>query len=315
MALKQVLEVYELMDSPRVDGEQIKNLLLDAGLRDVKSERIEGPKGYTDFMKVIIPGHKGKINGGNAPTLGIVGRLGGIGARPERIGFVSDGDGAAVAVAVALKLGRMYSLGDVLAGDVIITTHICPHAPTRPHDPVPFMDSPVDIATMNKYEIDEAMDAILSVDTTKGNRIINHRGFAISPTVKEGYILRVSEDLLDIMSIVTGRLPVVFAITTQDITPYGNDVYHVNSILQPSTATTAPCVGVAITAETAVPGCATGASHAFDLEQSVRFVVEVAKAFGEGKCSFYDDVEYRRLLQLYGSLSHLQTLGQRSGKE
>jgi len=31
-----------------------------------------------------------------------------------------------------------------------------------------------------------------------------------------------------------------FPITTQDITPYGNGVYHLNSILQPSIATTAP---------------------------------------------------------------------------
>ena len=60
---------------------------------------------------------------------------------------------------------------------------------------------------MNKQEVDERMDAVLSVDTTKGNRIINVRGFAISPTVKQGYILRVSEDLLGIMQIVTGRLP------------------------------------------------------------------------------------------------------------
>ena len=162
---------------------------------------------------------------------------------------------------------------------------------------------------MNEYEIDPAMDAILSVDTTKGNRIINHRGFAISPTVKEGYILRASEDLLDIMSITTGQLPVVFAITTQDITPYGNGVYHVNSILQPATATTAPCVGVAITAETPVPGCATGASHAGDVELAARFVIEVAKVFGEGKCKFYDEEEYKHLVHLYGSLSHLQTLG------
>jgi hypothetical protein len=309
MALKQVLEVYELMDSPQVDGDEVKRMLLDTGLGRVESQRIKGPKGYTDFIKVVIPGYKGKIKGGDAPTLGIVGRLGGIGARPERIGFVSDGDGAAVAIASALKLGRMHSLGDVLAGDVIITTHICPHAPTRPHEPVPFMDSPVDIATMNKYEVDPAMDAILSVDTTKGNRIINHRGFAISPTVKEGYILRVSEDLLDIMTVVTGKLPVVFAITLQDITPYGNDVYHVNSILQPSTATAAPCVGVAITAETAVPGCATGASHVYDIEQATRFAIEVAKAFTEGKCRLYDDEEYRRLLHLYGTLNHLQTLG------
>ena len=43
------------------------------------------------------------------------------------------------------------------------------------------------------------LDAILSIDTTKGNRIINKRGFAISNTVKAGYILRVSEDLLSVM--------------------------------------------------------------------------------------------------------------------
>jgi hypothetical protein len=111
------------------------------------------------------------------------------------------------------------------------------------------------------------------------------------------------------MSITTGQLPVVFAITTQDITPYGNGVYHVNSILQPATATTAPCVGVAITAETPVPGCATGASHAGDVELAARFVIEVAKVFGEGKCKFYDEEEYKHLVHLYGSLSHLQTLG------
>ena len=60
---------------------------------------------------------------------------------------------------------------------------------TIPHDPVPFMGSPVDIATMNRHEIDPQMDAILSIDTTRGNLIINQRGFAISPTVKDGYIL------------------------------------------------------------------------------------------------------------------------------
>lgn len=315
MLLKQVLEVFEILDSPQADGEQVTRLLLDAGVQQAESQRIQGPKGYTDFIRAVIPGRSGKISGGKAPTLGIIGRLGGLGARPERIGFVSDGDGAAVAVSAALKLGCMHALGDILAGDVIMATHICPHAPTRPHDPVPFMDSPVDIATMNKYEVDPDMDAILSVDTTKGNRIINHRGFAISPTVKEGYILRVSENLLDVMSITTGRLPVVFAITTQDITPYGNGVYHVNSVLQPATATTAPCVGVAITAEIPVPGCATGASHASDVELAARFVIEVAKAFGEGKCKFYDEEEYRRLVDLYGSLSHLKTLGRTNRKD
>ncbi|MCL4369897.1 MAG: DUF1177 domain-containing protein, partial [Chloroflexi bacterium] len=132
---------------------------------------------------------------------------------------------------------------------------------------------------------------------------------AISPTVKQGYVLRVSEDLLGLMQIVTGKLPAVFAITTQDITPYGNGLFHLNSILQPATATAAPVVGVAITTEVPVPGSATGASHLDDVEGAVRFCIEVAKAYGAGGCHFYDEEEYARLRKLYGDMGWLQTLG------
>ena len=79
------------------------------------------------------------------------------------------------------------------------------------------------MAQVNKEEVSPDLDALLVVDTTKGNRVINTRGFAISPTVKEGYVLRTSEDLLDLMQITTGRLPYVFPLAIQDITPYGND--------------------------------------------------------------------------------------------
>lgn len=309
MAWKQVIDIYEAMDSENVNGETIARFAAEAGVEDFTVRTVTGPKGKTDFIKMRIPGRRGKIRGGDAPTLGIVGRLGGLGARPERIGFVSDGDGALAAVAAGIKLGRMAKNGDTLPGDIIVATHICPDAPTRPHHPVPFMDSPVEHRTINELEIDEDMDAVLSIDTTKGNRIINHRGFAISPTVKEGYILRVSEDLLDLVQITTGRLPAVFAITTQDITPYGNGLFHLNSILQPAVATTAPTVGVAITTESAVPGCATGATHLGDVEMAVRFVVEVAKAFTQGQCRFYDAEEFARITGLYGSMRHLQTAG------
>lgn len=309
MALKQVLDLYEAMDSAFVTGQTIADMIRGCGVEDCAVKTIQGHKGQTDFIKIKIPGSQGKTAGGPAPTLGVVGRLGGLGARPERIGFVSDGDGALAAAATAMKLGRMAQRGDKLPGDVIIGTHICPNAPTRPHQPVPFMDSPVDFQAMNECEIDPAMDAILSIDTTKGNRIINTRGFAISPTVKEGYILRVSDDLLDLMQITTGRLPEVFAITTQDITPYGNTLFHLNSILQPSVATSAPTVGVAITTETVVPGCATGATHLTDVEMAVRFAVEVAKAFTQGQCRFYDPEEFERIQALYGSMRHIQTAG------
>ncbi len=309
MLLKQIMEVYEQVDTATASGDKVKEYLKTYGAKDVEVKTITGEKGSTDFIRVRIPGVNGKSKGKDAPTIGILGRLGGIGARPEMIGMVSDGDGAIVALAVAAKLLDMQNKGDFLDGDVVVSTHICPDAPTQPHKPVPFMGSPVDMATVNKEEVDGELDAILSIDTTKGNKVINHRGFAISPTVKEGYILKTSNDLLDIMEITTGKLPVVFPLSNQDITPYGNGLYHLNSILQPATATKAPVVGVAITTEVAVPGCATGASHPFDLEQAARFTLEVAKQYGRGDCKFYDKVEFDRLIKLYGSMSHMQTLG------
>lgn len=309
MLLKQIIEVYDIIDSAYVTGEMVKEYLVKLGAEDVEVKTITGDKGSTDFIRIRIPGTNGKSKGGTAKTLGILGRLGGIGARPEMIGMVSDADGALVSLAVAAKLLDMKNKGDNLEGDIVISTHICPNAPTQPHHPVPFMGSPVDMATVNKEEVDGELDAILSIDTTKGNRVINHRGFAISPTVKEGYILKTSDDLLDLMQITTGKLPQVFPITTQDITPYGNDVYHLNSILQPATSTDAPVVGIAITAEVPVPGSATGASHAFDMEQAARFTVEVAKNFGRGICHFYDEKEFAHLQKLYGSMAHIQTLG------
>ena len=240
-------------------------------------ETVTSEKGSTDCITVLIKGSDGKSSGGSTPTLGIIGRLGGLGARPELTGFVSDGDGALAALSAGLKLAEMNKNGDVLKGDILVATHICPDAPTQPHEPVPFMGSPVEMHQNNETEVLPEMDAILSIDTTKGNRVINHRGFAISNTVKDGYILSVSEDLLDIMQTVTGSMPKVFPLSTQDITPYGNDLYHLNSILQPATATHAPVVGVAITTETMVAGCATGASHFTDVEEAARFAVETAK--------------------------------------
>ncbi|MCY0389464.1 DUF1177 domain-containing protein [Robbsia sp. Bb-Pol-6] len=308
MSLSHTLRVFDAFDSRFASGDTVRALLApyeDQGVT-VDVTRLDGAQGSTDFVKIHIPGETGKRRGGRAPTLGIVGRLGGIGARPSRIGMVSDADGAIAAVAAALKLAAMRAAGDPLPGDVFVTTHICPDAPTRPHDPVDFMDSPIDTEVINAHEVWDEMDAVLSIDTTKGNRIVNHRGFALSPTVKEGYILRVAEDLLRIMETTTGRAAVTFPVTTQDITPYGNGVHHLNSIMQPSIATRAPVVGVAITTESVVPGCGTGASQEVDIAAAAKFAVEVAKEFGRGTCAFYDTADYARLLALYGSLAHLQ---------
>ena len=303
--LKQVLNTLEILDSPHANGADVKVAVESAGQARATVETVTSDKGTTDFVRILIQGKFGKSKGGSAPTLGIIGRLGGLGARPTRVGFTSDGDGAAVAVSAALKLSAMTSAGDVLDGDVIIATHICPDAPTRPHKPVEFMDSPVGIDVMNQHEVSDEMDAILSVDTTKGNRLVNVSGFAITPAILDGYVLRVPDDLVDIMEISTGKPCVTFPITNQDITPYGNGVYHVNSIVQPATVAKVPVVGVAITTETAVPGSATGASHEIDIAEATRFTIEVAKAFGKKEARFVDQEELDTLRNLYGSLAHL----------
>jgi len=307
MSWRHVLSLSELLDAPDASGAAAAALLRGLGATDVRVNPVRGDGGETEFVRVAIPGTAGRSNGGTAPTLGICGRLGGLGARPQQIGFVSDGDGALVALSAAAKLLDMAARGDRLPGDVIVATHVDPDAPTRPHDPVPFMGSSVDMAVTNAYEVDPAMEAILSVDTTRGNRVCNHRGFAITPTIRQGWILRVSESLLDCVERTTGLLPVVMPITTQDITPYGDDIYHVNSIVQPATATTAPVVGVALTTVPAVAGSATGASDLQVVESAVRFVIEVAKDYGRGIARFHDEDEFDRLVARYGSLSHLQT--------
>lgn len=299
-----IQRAYDVLDHPEADGEAVRSALRGTGV-DVDVTTISSDEGTTDFVKVVVPGGQS-----DAPTLGVVGRLGGAGARPAEIGMVSDADGAVVALATALQLAEMHDRGDVLPGDVRIATHVCPDAPTSPHDPVPFMGSPVDIETMNRHEVDEEMDAVLSVDATKGNRVHCERGFAVTPTVKEGWILRPSESLLDAQERVTGEPPSTLTLTTQDITPYGNDVHHINSILQPATATDAPVVGVATTSVNPVPGCGTGANYLPALTEATGFVVEAAKDFTRGRASFYDEEEFDRLLSLYGSMDRLQTPGE-----
>jgi hypothetical protein len=311
-ALKHVLRVVDLLEDPRVNGEAVRRFFEEEGLlgyMEMGVETIRGDRGSTDFITIRIPGREGKSTGGSAPTLGIVGRLGGVGARPAYIGLVSDADGAIVALATAYKIAEMKKRGDVLPGDVVITTHVCPNAPTRPHHPAPMMDSPVDIFTLLKREVTPGMDAVLSVDATKANWVIKHTGIAITPTVKEGWILKVSQDLINIYIRVTGEPPVVVPITMQDILPYSTPVYHLNSMMQPWLYTKAPVVGVAITARMVLPGSGTGITNVVALEQATRFVVEVAKDFTMGRAKFYDEKEWETILRIHGPVDRIMRAG------
>ena len=128
MLLRQVIELFDLLDTPAANGTTVTNLFKERGNVEVTVENVKGDEGDTDCVTILIKGSEGKSIGGSAPTLGIIGRLGGLGARPEVTGFVSDGDGALAALAAGLKLTEMNTKGDIMKGDVIIATHICPDA-------------------------------------------------------------------------------------------------------------------------------------------------------------------------------------------
>jgi hypothetical protein len=316
MALSQTLTVYEALDSAYVNGATIvsmfapyKELGVTVTVTTVNDEPPEDPAKTTDFVSILIPGASGKTKGGDSPTLGVIGRNGAIGGRPAIIGMVSDADGPIAAFATALKVAQMKKNGDDLPGDVIVTSHISTDVKVSYNDGIPFMGMPVSSETMNKYEVSDQMDAILSLDASKGNRIIKQRGFAISPTAMQGYVLRVSADLVAVMESTTGLPALTFPITQQDITPYDNGLYHFNSIMQPHIATKAPVVGVALTARSVVGGSDSSANHEIDLAESVRFSVEVAKRFTAGNCAFYDAVEWGKIRALYPDLSVFQTNG------
>ncbi|GAA5233899.1 DUF1177 domain-containing protein [Verticiella sediminum] len=302
--MKHVIDVIEMLSSAHVTGETVAQALRAAGDCDVTVTALARDGAATEFLSIVIPGLDA-----DAPQLGIVGRLGGIGARPAVTGLVSDSDGAVVALASAFQLLAMQRQGDVLAGTVRIRTHICPRAGTRPHHPVPMMRSPFPMREMMAHEVDPAMQAILSVDTTRGNRLVNRKGVALTPVACQGWLLRIPETLLDIIGWVSGELPVTLPLTTQDITPYENGLWHVNSLMQPAIATDAPVVGVALTAQSTVPGCATGVTNAVDADVATRFCIETAKLFGQRAFSFVDATEWAALQRRYGSMRHLQTVG------
>ena len=82
MILKHLMELYEILDDPKASGEKVKEYLLQVNPQaDVETYPVHGEKGHTDMVRVRVPGKNGKSKGGTAPTIGLLGRLGGIGAR------------------------------------------------------------------------------------------------------------------------------------------------------------------------------------------------------------------------------------------
>ena len=308
MCLKSTMAIYDLLDCAYVDGKKVCRFFTEAGAA-ASWKRLVGAQGSTDLVEIRIPGSKGRQAGGTSPTLCIAGSLGGIGGRPTISGIVSDADGAIVALACANKAIDMANKGDRLCGDLVVRTTICPNAPTMPHHPVPFMNSYVDFVTLKKEIIDNSADAVVITETSRGNRVANYPVFGITPTVKDGWILSVSEDAVDAMERVTGEPARVIPLSMQDITPVTNGVHHLNGLGEMPAGAQMPSIGVGLTAPLPISGAAPGVTSVTHLEQAVRFVMEVAKSFTAGQFSFYQEEEYAELTRRYGRMSALFTEG------
>ncbi len=102
--MRHIIDVMELLEGAEITASEVKDFLLSRGIEEseITFEEIREEKGSTLFIKIILQGSS-RV----APTLGIIGRLGGMGARPHAVGFVSDADGAIAALASAAKLGVM----------------------------------------------------------------------------------------------------------------------------------------------------------------------------------------------------------------
>ena len=309
MCLKSTMAIYELLDCATVDGKVICDYFAAQGAQTYM-ECLNGPEGSTDFVEIRISGVTGRQHGGRAPTLCIAGSLGGIGGRPAISGIVSDADGALVALACACKALDMAKKGDPLQGDLVVRTTICTNAPTMPHNPVPFMSSYIDFVTLKKRIIDQDADAILITETSRGNRVANYPIFGITPTIKCGWILGVSEDALYAMERVTGEPARVIPLSMQDLTPVTNGIHHLNGLGELPAGTTSPCIGIGLTSPLPISGAASGVSSVTNLEVAVRYVMEIAKEYSAGHFSFYCEEDYTELTRRYGDMSRLFTDGE-----
>ena len=310
--LRDVIEILDFLDNSENSAEAFVDLLPD-GSHSIEITPFESELGTTDFIKILFPGSAGKYAGGAAPTTGIIGSNGGLRLPGPYPGLASDADGCIVGLAAALRLARMHSRKQQLAGDVLVSTHICQKARPVPHDPYPFVMSPLPSSEKHPRLVDDRMDAMLTPETCKGNKMVSHLGFAVTPPVREGIIMRPHASILHIVEMVTGKAPVVFPITMQDVTPYELGVHHICGMVLPSIFSKAPVIGVPLVTEVQTHPSATGVQQPVVLETAVRFCIEVATSYGNGDCEFYYTDDFQGMVSTFKGLRGWQSLENATG--
>ncbi len=295
MAREQIIEIVDLLDQPDVDAEDVRAFFGSRGYDAVEIETTETESGLVDFLSFEFHGS----NGGESPTTGIVGLSEMDLIECKQKGISSYECGVLATLSAALVLVDMGEDESNLYGNVLLKTEM-----VRPK-----LDAgKVWLAVESRCErlVDPTMDFVLSLGTVRDSRTNNSAGVAFSPTIKDGWVLPVSEDLVSIKNEVASCPTAVLPVTTQDITPYANELYHLSCVTQPATVTDAPVVAIAFTSGTRVAGKDISPVSAEEIDTAVRFVLEATKAYTSGCLKLFDPEEFDRLVRLYGTMSYLQ---------
>lgn len=218
MILKTLLDVIDLLESNNP-----LELLKRKIPKDIEYE--EKKIGEVTYVKAYY-------KGGGKQRIEILGRLGAIQMK-ENKGLVSDADGAIVSLTALLELVNLMQKGIEFDIDISIITNISLNAKLISHKPFNFMVPLIDFNDALKEEVDPKADLILSIDSTKGNIIAKYDDFALTHVIKDGYILKLDDNVIEIYNRITGHEIYFIPLTTGDLTPIDFKVYHISTLVSP----------------------------------------------------------------------------------
>lgn len=265
---------------------------------DLLRERVKGKVEFQDKDLEGVTYVKALYRGSGKDRVEVLGRLGAIQVKGEK-GLVSDADGAIVTLAVLFEVINLLEKGIKFDVDISFVTNLALDAKLIPHKPFNFMIPLVGMEEALKEEVDKEANLILSIDSTKGNRLAKYNDFAITQVIKDGYILKVSDDVLDIYSRVTGHEPYFVPLTTGDLLPLDYKVYHISTLVLPWIYSTGALIGIATVSKQIIPGYVTGVQDIEMLEHASRFCLEAIKLIEKGG-KVYDEEELKELKEKLG---------------
>jgi len=290
MMLKSLIDAIEILET-KDPLRKIRERLKGVEYFEYKEDKM----GEVTFLKVYF-------NYGNKNKVEILGRLGAIQMQNVNKGLVSDADGAIITLAVLFELQNLLNNGIELNLGVSFVTNISLNAKLIPHKPFDFMVPSIGLEDALKEEVESNASLILSIDSTKGNKIAKFDDFAITHVIKDGYILKPNDEIIDIYNRVTGHEVYFIPLTTGDLTPMDFNVYHISTLVSPWLYTESPVIGIATVSKQIIPGYVTGVLNIEMLEHAARFCLELLK-FVEKDGKVYDENELSELINRLGESS------------